>query len=39
LTFNSAVSISLNQQLVIQAKSYFWPKFFIQPPETQKTPN
>jgi hypothetical protein len=33
------VSISLNQQLAIQAKSYFWPKCFIQPSETQKTQN
>jgi hypothetical protein len=29
------VSISLDQQLFLQGKSYFWPKFFIQPPETQ----
>jgi hypothetical protein len=32
------VSISLNQQLAIEAKSYFWTKFFLQPPETIKTP-
>jgi hypothetical protein len=31
------VSISLNQQLAIQAKSYFWTKFFLQPSETIKT--
>jgi hypothetical protein len=31
------VSISLNQQLAIQAKSYFWTKFFLQPYETIKT--
>jgi ribonuclease HI len=39
LTTYLTVSISVNQQLAIQAKSYFWPKFFIQPPETQKTSN
>jgi hypothetical protein len=33
------VSISLSQQLHLYGKSYFWTKFFIQPPETQKTPN
>jgi hypothetical protein len=33
------VSISLSQQLQVHGKSNFWPKFFIQPPETQKTPN
>jgi hypothetical protein len=32
------VSISLNQQLAIQAKSYFWTKFSLQPPEAIKTP-
>jgi hypothetical protein len=31
------VSISLSQQLQVHGKSKFWPKFFIQPPETQKT--
>jgi hypothetical protein len=31
------VSISLNQQLATQAKSYFWTKFFLQPSQTIKT--
>jgi hypothetical protein len=29
------VPISLAQHLFLHGKSYFWPKFFIQPPETQ----
>jgi hypothetical protein len=29
------VPISLAQHLLLYGKSYFWPKFFIQPPETQ----
>jgi hypothetical protein len=33
------VSISLSQQLQVHGKSYFWTKFFLQPPETQKTSN
>jgi hypothetical protein len=33
------VSISLSQQLQVHGKSYYWTNFFIQPPETQKTPN
>jgi hypothetical protein len=33
------VSISLSQQLHLHGKSYFWTKFFLQPPETQKTLN
>jgi hypothetical protein len=31
------VSISLDQQPWNNGKSIFWPKFFIQAPETQKT--
>jgi hypothetical protein len=30
------VSISLDQQPWNHGKSYFWPKFFLQPPETKK---
>jgi hypothetical protein len=33
------VPISLGQQLFLHGKSYFWTKFFSQPPETQKTAN
>jgi hypothetical protein len=29
------VPISLAQHLLLYGKSYFWPKFFIQPPGTQ----
>jgi hypothetical protein len=36
---NLTVPISLDQQLFLHGKSYFWPKLFIQPPETQKTLN
>jgi hypothetical protein len=38
-TFHLTVSISLSQQLHLHGKSNFWPKFIIQPSETQKTPN
>jgi hypothetical protein len=31
------VSISLSQQLQVHGKSYFWIKFFLQPPENHKT--
>jgi hypothetical protein len=33
------VSISLDQQPWNHGKSNFWPKFFMQPPENQKTSN
>jgi hypothetical protein len=33
------VPISLAQHLLLYGKSYFWPKFFIQPPGTQKKAN
>jgi hypothetical protein len=35
LSSNLTVPISLAQHFLLYGKSYFWPKFFIQPPGTQ----